>query len=162
MKKLILIQRIIALLIILALAVGIPVCYWIDNYPRIEVRYIDRVIEKEKVITKVKYISDIDWQEFEVTAYTQYDEGCNNITSIGVNLNKSWTKYFNFVAVDPDVIPYGTTVYIKTDNEIISALAVDTGGAIKGKRLDLYVNDLNKAFEFGRRNLLVGVVDWNN
>ena len=78
----------------------------------------------------------IYWQNFTVAAYTQNDEGCNNITAIGLDLNKDWTKHFNFVAVDPVVIPYGKTIFIKIDGKIIEALAVDCGYVIRGNRLD--------------------------
>jgi len=102
----------------------------------------------------------IYWQNFTVTAYTQYDEGCNNITAIGLDLNKDWTKYFNFVAVDPKVIPYGKTVFIKIGDEILEALAVDCGYKIKGNRLDLYHNTLDEAFKWGvREDVPVGWVD---
>jgi len=101
----------------------------------------------------------IYWQNFTVTAYTQNDEGCNNITAIGLDLNKDWTKHFNFVAVDPEVIPYGKTIFIKIDGKIIEALAVDCGYAIKGNRLDLYCNRLEEAFGFGvKEDVPVGVI----
>ena len=93
----------------------------------------------------------IHWQNFTVTAYTQYDEGCNNITAIGLDLNKDWTKHFNFVAVDPEIIDYGKTVFIKLDGKIIEALAVDCGYKIKGNRLDLYHRTLDEAFGWGEK-----------
>ena len=95
-----------------------------------------------------------DWQIFEATAYTSKDEGCNNISYIGMNIEK-WSKYFNFCAVDPDVIPLGSIVIVQLNNEEIPFLAVDTEAAIKGKKLDLYINDKIKAFEFGRQNVIV-------
>ena len=120
-----------------------------------QVKYL--VVEKE--IIKEVEVSEIAWDIFTVTAYTQFDEGCNNITAIGVNLDKSWTRYFNFCAVDPEVIPYGKTVYIKDGGEVIEALSVDTGGAIKGKHIDLYMENLDEAFRWGIKNLEVGVVN---
>ena len=154
--KLILIQRTISLLIILTLVVGILVIYLIENYPKIEVRYVDRIVRE--VVTEYK--SEIEWGKFTVTAYTQYDEGCNNLTAIGLDLNKDWTKHFNFVAVDPDIIPYGKTIFIKIDGKIIEALAVDCGYAIKGNRLDLYCNSLEEAFGFGvKEDIPVGLIN---
>ena len=156
-NKLILIQRTIALLIILTLVVGILVIYLIENYPKVEVRYVDRIIREREVVTE--YISEIEWGKFTVTAYTQNDAGCNNLTAIGLDLNKNWTKHFNFVAVDPDVIPYGKTIFIKIDGKIIEALAVDCGYAIKGNRLDLYCGSLEEAFSFGvKEDVPVGVI----
>jgi len=155
--KLILLQRTIALLIILTLIVGILVIYLIENYPKVEVRYVDRIIREREIVTE--YQSEIEWDKFTITAYTQNDEGCNNITAIGLDLNKDWTKHFNFVAVDPDVIPYGKTIFIKIDGKIIEALAVDCGYAIKGNRLDLYHSSLEEAFSFGvKEDVPVGVI----
>jgi len=123
----------------------------IKNYNELQASY-DELYKKYKE----HYIY---WQNFTVTAYTQYDDGCNNITAIGLNLNKDWTKYFNFVAVDPEVIPYGKTVFIKLDGEIIEALAVDCGYLIKGNKLDLYCDSLKEAFEVGvNDNVPVGVI----
>ena len=155
--KLILIQRTIALLIILTLIVGIIIIYLMENYPKVEVRYVDRIIKEKEVITEYK--SEIKWDNFTITAYTQNDAGCNNITAIGLNLNKDWTKYFNFVAVDPDVIPYGKTIFIKIDDRIIEALAVDCGYKIRGNKIDLYCSSLEEAFSFGvKEDVPVGVI----
>ena len=136
--------------------------HWLDNREPIYIeKQVPVIIEKPIVIKIPVYIeSDIKWQVFEVTAYTQLDEGCNNITSIGINLDKAWVDYFNIVAVDPAVIPYGSVVIIKMpDGEIIPAIAGDCGGAIKGKRLDLYARSLDEAFEFGRQHLEVAVIE---
>jgi len=103
--------------------------------------------------------SEVEWELYEVTAYTGLDAGCNNISAIGLDIEK-WSSYFNFCAVDNSLIPYGSVVLVKFDTGIKPFLAVDTGGAIKGKHIDLYfVNDLDGAFEFGRQNLLVQIID---
>jgi len=61
--------------------------------------------------------------------------------------------------VDPELIPYGSVILVKFDASVVPFLAVDCGGAIKGRELDLYfVNDLNSAFAFGRRELEVKVI----
>lgn len=49
------------------------------------------------------------------------------------------------VAVDPEVIPYGTEVAINGH----TYKAMDCGGAIDGNELDIYFNDHNEALEFG-------------
>jgi len=101
-----------------------------------------------------------DWEEYEVTGYTSSDKGCNNITSIGLDLDKDWTKYFDFVAVDPNEIPYGSTVLAKFEDGIIrSGLAVDCGYKIKGKKIDWYCDTLYEALAIGRRTLEVKVID---
>jgi len=58
------------------------------------------------------------------------------------------------VAVDPKVIPLGTKVYVETpDGRYIygTAIAADTGGAIKGYKIDICVNTRKEAYSFGRR-----------
>lgn len=90
------------------------------------------------------------WEKYLCTGYTSLDEGCNSYSSIGINIEK-WHKYFNFCAVDPELIPYGSIVLVKFDTGIESFLCVDCGGAIKGKHIDLYFgNDLKRAFKLNR------------
>ena len=65
------------------------------------------------------------------------------------------------VAVDPKVIPMGSKLYITTPNGNIvygTAVAADTGGAIKGNKVDLYYNTYNECIQFGRRNVTVYVL----
>jgi len=127
----------------------------IQNFKELEEIYLE--LKRENM--ELKEQSDIIWDKFKITFYTQNDAGCNNLTAIGLDLNKDWTKHFNFVAVDPDVIPYGKTIFIKIDGKIIEALAVDCGYAIKGNRLDLYCGSLEEAFSFGiKEDVPVGVI----
>lgn len=59
------------------------------------------------------------------------------------------------IAVDPRVIPYGTKVYIPAFNNTF--IAEDTGGAIKGNKIDIYFNHGNEARQWGRRTIEVYV-----
>ncbi len=59
------------------------------------------------------------------------------------------------VAVDPNVIPLGTKLYIEGYG---IATAADTGGAIKGNKIDLCFDSLTDALNFGRRNVNVYVL----
>ncbi len=59
------------------------------------------------------------------------------------------------VAVDPNVIPLGTRLYIEGYGE---AIAADTGGAIKGNRIDLCFSDHQSALKFGIQNVKVYVL----
>lgn len=58
----------------------------------------------------------------------------------------------HLVAVDPGLIPLGTRLYIEGYGY---ALAADTGGVIKGRRLDLLLPTHQAALKFGRRQLTV-------
>ena len=59
------------------------------------------------------------------------------------------------VAVDPEVIPLGTKLYVEGYGP---AVAADTGGDIKGQRVDLYMDSYEEAIQFGRRQVLVEVL----
>ena len=63
------------------------------------------------------------------------------------------------VAVDPNVIPLGSQVYIEyPDGTGHYATAEDTGGAIKGNRIDVAMSSVDKAYDFGIKNVKVYVV----
>jgi len=54
------------------------------------------------------------------------------------------------IAVDPKVIPLGSWVYIKyPDGHGVYAIAEDTGGAIKGNRIDVAKWSMDEAKDFG-------------
>lgn len=80
--------------------------------------------------------------EMEATAYHPMDGDGRGITASGIPAT------YGVVAVDPDVIPLGTRVFIPGYGE---AIAADTGGAIQGARIDLCMEDYDEAFAFGRR-----------
>ena len=61
-------------------------------------------------------------------------------------------------AVDPDVIPLGTRLFIPGYGE---AIAADTGGAIIGNKIDLVMDSYGEAMEFGRQDVTVYVFRLN-
>jgi uncharacterized protein YabE (DUF348 family)/3D (Asp-Asp-Asp) domain-containing protein len=66
------------------------------------------------------------------------------------------------VAVDPSVIPLGTKLYIENEDGTGSygfATAEDKGSAIKGYRVDLFYNTYQECIEFGRRRVIVYILD---
>lgn len=95
-------------------------------------------------------------EQFLATAYTHTDAGCDMITATGT------TVRIGTVAVDPTVIPYGTRMFIVTnDGSYVYGLstAEDCGGAIKGNRLDLYFPTDPECWQFGVRNCTVYFLD---
>lgn len=64
------------------------------------------------------------------------------------------------IAVDPNVIPLGSRVYLEyPDGTGHYAVAEDTGGAIKGNRIDIAMSSVAKAYDFGIKNVKVYLVD---
>ena len=86
----------------------------------------------------------------EATAYSSEDPGCGLYTARGSRVTKG------LVAVDPNVIPLGTRLYISGYGP---AIADDTGGAIKGQVIDLAFNSRNEALQFGCRQVTVYILE---
>jgi len=154
-NKLILIQRTIALLIILTLVVGILIIYLIENYPKVEVRYVNRIIKE--VVIKYVEVDGIDWQEFTCTGYSANDpqQGTDNMVATTFNLDLTRVKDLPVIATDPEVIPLYSIVEIKDMGAFIS---LDVGGAIKGNRIDILFDSKDEALEFGVKKLEVRVI----
>lgn len=66
------------------------------------------------------------------------------------------------VAVDPKVIPLGSKLYVEYldgSKDYGFASAEDTGSAIKGKKIDLFMDDSKAAWRFGRRKVKVYIIN---
>jgi 3D (Asp-Asp-Asp) domain-containing protein/LysM repeat protein len=88
------------------------------------------------------------------TAYTASCEGCSGVTATGIDLNQNPNQ--KVIAVDPNVIPLGTKVYVEGYGE---AIAGDTGGAIKGNKIDLYMPHHSDAVSWGRQTVNVTILE---
>lgn len=80
---------------------------------------------------------------FKISAYCHCSKCCgksNGITAIGVKVQANRT-----IAVDPNVIPLGSRVIIDGQTYV----AEDTGGAIKGNRIDMYFPTHQAALNWG-------------
>ena len=88
------------------------------------------------------------------TAYTAYCNGCSGITATGINLRENPDA--KVIAVDPRVIPLGTKVYVEGYGY---AIAGDTGGAIKGNKVDLFMNSTSQAYSWGRRTVALTILE---
>jgi 3D (Asp-Asp-Asp) domain-containing protein len=95
------------------------------------------------------------WQVFEATGYCSCVKCC--VKSDGITASGTRARP-GVIAVDPEVIPQGSTVYIQGMGEFA---AEDVGGAIRGKRIDIWFPDHGTALEFGRKMVRVkwGVSD---
>ncbi len=110
-----------------------------------------QVIVKENpvIITKYQKVKeDVEWYYFVATAYSKNDpsQGTNSKTATGKDPSKG------IIAVDPDLIPYGTELEIKDMGVFV---AEDCGGKIRGNRIDIYFNDIKEAKEFGRQGVWI-------
>ena len=88
--------------------------------------------------------------ELEVlaTAYAPGDEGVDGITASGLPVDRG------VAAVDPGVIPLGSVVHVPGYGYAVTA---DTGGLIKGRRIDVYLPSRGEAAAWGVRRVKVTV-----
>lgn len=88
------------------------------------------------------------------TAFTANCNGCSGVTATGINLKAN--PNMKVIAVDPNVIPLGSKVWVEGYG---TAIAGDTGGSIKGNRIDAHFATKSEAYQFGRRTVKVKVID---
>ncbi len=99
----------------------------------------------------------------QATAYDLSYESCGKwpgSPGYGITASGTYAKV-GTVAVDPRVIPLGTKMYIvSTDGKYVYGYctAEDTGGAIKGNKVDLFYNTKSECMQFGRRNVNVYIL----
>ncbi len=84
------------------------------------------------------------------SAYSAQEPGLDSVTASGMRAVRG------VVAVDPKIIPLGTKLYVEGYG---FAIAGDTGGAIKGNRIDLCFNTVAECVQFGRRKVVVHILN---
>ena len=100
--------------------------------------------------------------EFEVTFYTAFcPTGCTGITATGIDVrNTIYHAGKRIIAVDPNVIPLGSVVKVTLANgDSFEAVAGDTGGAIKGRRIDVLVASRDEAYKLGRMTAEIEIIN---
>lgn len=101
-----------------------------------------------------------DWIVYEATHYSAFcNTGCTGVTKLGWDVsNTIYYDGYRVIAVDPKKIPLGSLVEVKTTYDTFLALAGDTGGAIKGYRIDILVENDKVAYKLGREKVQVRVI----
>ena len=99
---------------------------------------------------------------FKVTYYSAYDGAQIGITAGGTNMangNIHTKDGYRIVAVDPKVIPMGTIMRVTTGKgETFLGKADDTGGVIKGNKIDIAVSSPAEAMRLGRTDAVIEII----
>ena len=138
--------------------------YHLPKEPDIKNAHIETEIEKDDIELNLDEVSVevnnekptevkeqyISLGEFKLTAYCPCSKCCgqwanNRPNGIVYGATGEELKEEYSIAVDPNVIPYGTEVVINGN----TYKAQDCGGAIKGNRIDVYFNNHQDALDFG-------------
>lgn len=118
---------------------------------------LEKVVNDRVKVRTVHQSSAHKVLDIVATAYASgYEDNgpWNDITHIGTKIRPG------VIAVDPNVIPLGSKVYIEFENgRGMYAIAEDTGGAIKGNRIDIVMSSRQKAQDFGIQDVKVYVLD---
>ncbi len=116
--------------------------YNITVAPRVTIHSPVPMSERLKAVRRKR----VSLGSFKLTAYCPCEEcsgGYGRETSTGVVAREGRT-----VAVDPDVIPYGTAIRIKGLGVFV---AEDCGGKVKGNHIDIYFESHKETEKFGVR-----------
>lgn len=135
-----------------------------NNLKRLETTYRERIKAREKErannVTKVnntnkpkKKYTVGETIQVVATAYTPNCQGCSGVTSTGINVDND--EHERIIAVDPDVIPLGSQVYVPGYGV---ATAADTGKDIKGNRIDVLYKSKAQALQWGRRTVTIKIL----
>lgn len=108
----------------------------------------------KKVTQSVVKNSSYKTYRMIATAFTANCRGCSGVTATGFNLKKNPAA--KVIAVDPKVIPLGSKVHVEGYG---TAVAADTGGRIKGHKIDVFYSTKNSAYNWGRRAVTVKVYE---
>lgn len=117
-------------------------------------------LKNEAILAKWKVKQTAKWDKLpkesftiNASAYTASADECGNdkgITSSGIKVQVNRT-----IACPPE-FPFGAKLEIEGMGTYICE---DRGGAIKGNKIDIYMETKAEAFAFGRRNLTAKVVN---
>jgi 3D (Asp-Asp-Asp) domain-containing protein len=149
---------------ILYLVVGALLISGMTSFPKNEkivndTVFIHRPLHTTQVVpvTEVSRASSpIRVELFEITAYSPTVEECDAsplVTASGKRV------YVGGIAADLRKLPFGSIVIIPGYNDNKPCTVIDTGGAIKGNKLDVFLWDAHAAVHWGRRkNVLVQIL----
>ncbi|MDU0074876.1 MULTISPECIES: 3D domain-containing protein [Bacillus] len=98
--------------------------------------------------------------QVKLSAYIAHcQEGCTGTTRTGVDVTQSiYYKGYRVIATDPSVIPLNSIVEVSIGRKTFKAIAIDTGGAIVGNKVDLLVATERDAINFGKQNGTISII----
>ena len=91
--------------------------------------------------------TSVESRNFRATAYC-----LNGRTATGGSTRRG------IVAADPRILPLGTRIELNAGSYSGTYTVADTGGAVRGRVLDIWVPSCSEANRFGRKNVRVSVL----
>jgi 3D (Asp-Asp-Asp) domain-containing protein len=136
-----------------------------DKSVKLEKDYqlLQQELKKEKEKTKIPVVSrskaePVKKKTFYVTA-TAYTQRAEEGTADGITFTETRVTGGRTVAVDPKMIPLGSKLYLDFPSVKGYYIAEDIGGAIRSNRIDIYMDSLTDARNFGRQKGTVTIIE---
>lgn len=136
-----------------ATEMGLQEAYF-EEYVKTTAPQVQRDVNEAELLDYLEQIEEPMVQtrslgEFKITHYCACSICCgkwaDGITATGTTAAEGRT-----IAVDPDVIPLGSQVRVTyQDGTVATYTAEDTGSAIQGNRLDVFIADHGRARDLG-------------
>lgn len=101
-------------------------------------------VKTNPLVVKTASVESSNYKSFIATAYSLRGKMAN-----GQNV------HLGAIAADPRVLPLGTVVHIEGMGQFV---VKDTGGAIKGNRIDIWMPNRGSAMQFGKRKVKLRVI----
>ena len=106
-------------------------------------------VEPAPWVNEAELQPEVAAQTYEATAYS-----LRGRTASGRPVSRG------LIAADPRVLPLGTRVRVEAGSFSGEYLVADTGGAVKGRRIDIWTPSTREALQFGRRTVKLTVLSF--
>ncbi|WP_455538634.1 3D domain-containing protein [Terrisporobacter sp.] len=129
---------------------------------------ISKTLVEENVVKKAK--KKIVKKGIKTKKKSENENTSTSKSSLGKKMTVSATAYsgdgitstgtvpkWGTIAVDPSIIPYGSKVYIPQFDKYF--IAEDCGGAIKGNKIDIFMNSESQCNNWGRKTIDIYIVN---
>ena len=108
--------------------------------------------EEDSSVQETSSAQESSWMTFESTGYSTQQKGLSTHTATGINLLANP----RVIAVDPSQIPLGSLVEVQGMGVYVAG---DTGGAIKGRIIDVHFPTVAQAMSWGRRSVKIRILN---
>ncbi|MGA8941699.1 MAG: 3D domain-containing protein [Thermoactinomyces sp.] len=125
-----------------------------DGKPLVEKRLVDTVKPVEEIV-KIGTNEELAKEDMQLSAAGTMTVQATGYTHTGGRTATGTYPRRGTIAVDPDVIPLGTKLYVPGYGY---GVAEDTGGAVQGRIIDLFFETREEAIKWGRRTVTIKIL----
>lgn len=139
------------------------------NGKQVEKIFVEEVVSEKPINKIVKKGTKVEEVKVASSRGESSRKISSNVNSKGKHMSVVATAYtgdsitstgkkpkWGTIAVDPKVIPYGTKVYIPQFDQVF--VANNCGGAIKGNKIDIFMNTKKECSNWGRRTIDIEIL----